>query len=315
MNSGSRKLLRSTLGVACALCLPVALAGEITLYQQRDFQGEGYTLRRSASDLEKSAFNDSAASLVVRSGVWEACSAPVFSGTCVRLQPGEYSQLDGSLHGRVASVREVVSAAVAPPPVTLAVAEPRIAIFDRPGFVGGSIELTQTTDKLDRISAYAGARAVIVYSGTWRLCSDQYYNGGACSDFVPGRYDHLGTFGDHVASAELISSNPGPVGVVTPPPPSGRVVLYEFPHFGGRSLIIDRRELANLDGFGFDKRAASMRIDGGYWMFCSDVQFQGDCRTLGPGEYPRLPEDVDRRISSARRVDSVYGAAGNTNLR
>jgi hypothetical protein len=45
-----------------------------------------------------------------------------------------------------------------------------------------------------------------------------------------------------------------------------------------------------------------------YWLFCTDTQFQGDCRTLGPGEYARLPRDVDRRIASVRRVNDVYGA-------
>jgi hypothetical protein len=224
MNSGSRKLLRALVGAAFALLLPVALAGEVTLYQQRDFQGEGYTLRRSAVDLEKSTFNDSAASIVVHSGVWEACSAAYFAGACVRLEPGEYNQRNGSLTGRIASVREVVSPAVAQAPITLAVAEPRIALFQRPGFGGGSIELTQTTGKLDRLASYGGAQAVIVYSGTWRLCSDDYYRGG-CNDFTPGRYDNLGAFGDHIASAELISANPGPFGMATPPTPSGPTYL------------------------------------------------------------------------------------------
>jgi hypothetical protein len=235
MNSGSRKCLRALLGAAFALSLPVALAGEITLYQQRDFQGEGYTLRRSAADLEKSSFNDSAASVVVRSGVWEACSGALFSGTCVRLEPGQYSQFDGSLNSRIASVREVVNAAVAQAPITIAVAEPRIALFERPGFGGGSIELSRTTGRLDRIASYTGAQAVIVYSGTWRLCSDDYYRGG-CSDFAPGRYDNLGAFGDHVASAELISAIPGPFGAVTQPAPSGRVVLDDDGAAGSTSL-------------------------------------------------------------------------------
>jgi hypothetical protein len=214
MNRGSKKLLRALLGAAFALSLPVALAGEITLYPLRDFQGESYTLQRSAVDLEKSAFNDSAASIVVHSGVWEACSAAYFYGTCVRLEPGQYTQLESSLRSRVASVREVVNAAVAQAPITIAVAEPRIALFQRPGFGGGSIELTRTTGKLDRIASYAGAQAVIVYSGTRRLCSDDYYRGG-CNDFAPGRYDRLGAFGDHIASAELISANPGPFGALT----------------------------------------------------------------------------------------------------
>ncbi len=315
MNSGIGKFLRAFLCAAFALWLPAVLAGEITLYQQRDFQGEGFTLRRSAADLERSAFNASAASIIVRSGVWEACSAALFSGTCVRLEPGEYNQRDGTLSARVASVREVVNTGAVPPPTTLALAEPRIALFERPGFGGGSIELRRTDGNLDRIPSYRGAGAVVVYSGTWRLCSHEYYRGD-CSDFVPGRYDSLGTFGDHVVSVDLISPLPGPVGALpalVPPPAAGAsVVLYELPHFGGRSLVIDRDELANLERLGFDNRAASLRIASGHWMFCTDVQYQGDCRTFGPGEYPRLPGDVDRRITSARRVDDVYGAAENT---
>jgi len=52
-----------------------------------------------------------------------------------------------------------------------------------------------------------------------------------------------------------------------------------------------------------------MRVDAGTWMVCTDTRFQGQCRTFGPGEYPRLTRDVDRRIASVRRVNDVYGAA------
>jgi hypothetical protein len=71
-------------------------------------------------------------------------------------------------------------------------------------------------------------------------------------------------------------------------------------------------DLPNLNRMGFSDRAASMRIEEGYWMFCTDAQFRGDCRTLGPGEYARLPGDVDRRIASVRRVNEVYGAASSS---
>jgi hypothetical protein len=311
MNIGSKTLLQTVVGVAVAAWLPVALAGEITLYHQRDFQGESLSLNRQATDLEKTGFYDGASSIVVRSGVWEACSAAFFDGACVRLSPGEYSQLDASLDNRIISVREFANASAATPATIGAVAqaEPRIALYEAPGFGGRAIELTRTAGNLERISFYTGTQAVIVYSGTWRLCSSDYYRGD-CKDFSPGRYANLGGFGDHVASAELIATTPGPVGLVAPPPPSGRVVLYELPRFEGRSLVIDQRQLPNMESLGFD--AASMRIEGGYWMFCTDVLFQGDCRTLGPGEYARLPRDVDRRIASARRVDDVYGAAGTT---
>jgi hypothetical protein len=130
-----------------------------------------------------------------------------------------------------------------------------------------------------------------------------------------GRYDSLGPLNSRINSAELVAATPAAVGVVSPPPPAeGRVVLYEYPDFGGASLIVDRRELPNLQTMGFMDRAASMRIESGLWMFCTDTGFQGQCRTLGPGEYPRLTRDVDRRIASVRRVYEFYGAASPATL-
>jgi hypothetical protein len=301
-------LLQSVVGAAIAAWLSLAFGGEVTLYQQRNFQGESFSLDRQATDLEKTGFYDGAASIVVRSGVWQACSAALFDGTCVRLTPGKYSQLDGSLDNRIISVREYADASAEAPPTIVASAEPRIALFEASGFGGRAIELTRTAGDLDRISFYSGAQAAIVYSGTWRLCTQDHYRGD-CREFSPGRYDHLGAFGGRVASAELIAPMPGPVSVA-PSAPSGRVVLYELPRFAGRSLVIDQRALPNMEALGFD--AASMRIEAGYWMFCNDIRYQGDCRTLGPGEYARLPRDVDGRIASARRVDDVYGAAKTT---
>ncbi|TMH47213.1 MAG: hypothetical protein E6H60_14090 [Betaproteobacteria bacterium] len=189
----------------------------------------------------------------------------------------------------------------------IAGAEPRIVLFERPGFGGGAIELTKTHGSLDRIAFFGGADAVIVYGGTWRLCSREYYR-GECFDFVPGRYENLGALTGRVNSAELVAITGAPLAAVPPPVGVGRVVLYEYPNFRGQSFAINWNELPNLNRMGFSDRAASMRIEEGYWMFCTDTQFQGDCRTLGPGEYARLPREVDRRIASVRRVNDVYGA-------
>ncbi|MDQ2964189.1 MAG: beta/gamma crystallin family protein [Pseudomonadota bacterium] len=306
-----KTLLGGLVGVLLALCVPVAQAGEITLYEHPDFRGDSLTLHRGAPNLERSGLNDRISSLIVRAGVWEVCSDAFFRGSCAQLRPGEYRRLDGPLSDRISSVREIVTPAEVAPPIVLASAEPRIALFELPGFRGGAIELTQTNGKLDRIPAYAGADAVIVYAGTWRLCSREYYR-GECFDFVPGRYENLGLLTGRVRSAELVAITGAPVGVAPPVVGAGRAVLYEYPNFRGESFAIDRRELANLDRMGFGDRAASMRIEEGYWMFCTDAQFQGDCRTLGPGEYARLPRDVDRRIASVRRVNDIYGAASTS---
>jgi Beta/Gamma crystallin len=78
----------------------------------------------------------------------------------------------------------------------------------------------------------------------------------------------------------------------------------------GRAFEIDRNVVRNLDGTGFNDRAASLSVLGGYWVFCSDANFEGDCRTFGPGDYPNLPFDLDRKISSGRRIADRYPYEG-----
>ena len=79
----------------------------------------------------------------------------------------------------------------------------------------------------------------------------------------------------------------------------------KYEHFEGIAKItINRPEVRNFEPEGFNDRAESMRIEQGHWLVCSDAEFQGQCRTFGPGEYPSLPPGLDRSISSARIVDN-----------
>ena len=64
--------------------------------------------------------------------------------------------------------------------------------------------------------------------------------------------------------------------------------------------------ILNLANSGFNDRAQSVRVERGYWIFCSDADFQGTCRTFGPGSYPRLGYGLDNRVSSARRISEDY---------
>jgi hypothetical protein len=90
-------------------------------------------------------------------------------------------------------------------------------------------------------------------------------------------------------------------------------VLYEGEGFHGRSFEIQRDVVRNLDRTNFNDRAASLRVASGYWIFCSDANFEGDCRTFGPGDYPNLPGDLNRRISSGRRIADHYPYGGAPN--
>ncbi len=311
--------LRGLLVAALAVVSAGAMAGEITLFQNRDFRGTAATLQSPMLNLERNGFT-TASSAVVRSGVWEVCTGANFQGNCVQLQPGEYRNVNALLDDDVASAREMTVTSAVPAPVIVATVpapsapviissdQPRLVLFERSGFGGRSLELTKTMGGLDRSGVYAGADAAIVYGGVWRLCTRQYFR-GECADFPPGRYESLGSLTGRVSSAELVAAvDTAPISAAPLPASTGRVVLFERPNFRGESVVIDRAAIADLQWVGFTDRAASMRIEGGTWMFCTDAGFQGDCRTLGPGEYAWLPRDVDRRIASARRVNERYGA-------
>ncbi|MEP6996575.1 MAG: beta/gamma crystallin family protein [Betaproteobacteria bacterium] len=209
---------RIAVAAAFGLAAMAALAGEITLYENPGFQGRRMTLRGNTPDLDRTNFNDRAQSIVVRDGVWEVCTDALFSGRCVRLQPGEYPTLEGGLNDRISSAREI--AQYAPPPPVAA-----------PGYGGGP----------------------------------------------------------------------------------ARAVLFEGEGFRGRSFELQRDVVRNLDRTNFNDRAASLRVYSGYWIFCSDANFEGDCRTFGPGDYPDLPGDLNRRISSGRRIADRYPYGGTPN--
>jgi hypothetical protein len=235
------KLSRRLLAAALAMATASAMAGEMTLFQNRDFRGSATTLQSPMLDMERSGFT-TASSAVVRSGVWQACTGANFHGQCVQLPPGEYRNVNALLDDDVASVREITVAATVPAPVIVAApataqapvivasGEPRIVLFQKPGFGGSALELTKTMGGLDRSGFYDGANAAVVYGGVWRLCTRQYFR-GECADFAPGQYANLGSLRGRVSSAELVAvtDDRSPISLTTPAASPGRVVFYDQP--------------------------------------------------------------------------------------
>ena len=90
-------------------------------------------------------------------------------------------------------------------------------------------------------------------------------------------------------------------------------VLYSNSDFRGDRYVVDGNYLRDLANTGFNDRAQSLRVERGYWIFCSDAEFRGECRTFGPGDYRRLPRALDNRISSGRRISERYPYKGQPN--
>jgi Beta/Gamma crystallin len=190
-----------------------------------------------------------------------------------------------------------------------------VTFFERDNFAGREMTVNQTVANFDRTGFNDRARSAIVNSGQWEVCVDADF-GGSCQVLGPGRYPDLGGLAGRVSSvrpASTIVTNregagyrPGPGNYGGARDSGARATLYEGRNLSGRSFALRGGTMANLDGTGFNDRASSLRVEGGYWVFCSDANFGGECRTFGPGEYASLPSGLNNMISSGRRISDDY---------
>lgn len=202
-----------------------------------------------------------------------------------------------------------------------------ITLFEDEDFRGSSIRLTTEATSLDPTGMNDKTRSAIVRDGVWEVCRDANFNGG-CIQLPPGRYPRMDSnFVRNISSARQIdartyggaNSGAPPLQYASPYPgtayqgaavPFAQAILYEGHDFQGRQFPMTREVMSNLDRTGFNDRAGSLRVSSGYWVFCSDANFQGECQTFGPGEYPNLQRELDRRISSGRLISNAYPYSG-----
>ena len=126
-----------------------------------------------------------------------------------------------------------------------------------------------------------------------------------CAVFVPGAYPSLGAYAGRVSSARPVdgqySNNRYDDRSRSH---EARATLYEGPNLSGHSYMVNDT-MRNLGMTGFNDRALSLRVESGYWIFCNDSEFRGECRTFGPGEYASLP-GLNNVIASGRRISNDY---------
>jgi Beta/Gamma crystallin len=300
------------LAAIAALLVAGTAAADITLFENENFNGRRLRSSASVANLDGAGFNDRASSVVIHNGQWQICSDAYFRGRCVTLGPGDYPNLRSmGLNDSVSSVRDLWDHGPGVPGGGGGGGGgggASVVLYEGYDFGGGRYPVGGFIANLDGSGFNDRAQSMIVYEGSWEVCEDSDFRGN-CQVYGPGRYANLGALGGRISSLRPARGGGGNPG--GPPPVGGnwgggnRAILYEGPNLTGRTFVVNQY-IGNLDGTGFNDRASSLRIERGYWLFCSDASFQGDCRTFGPGDYPTLPYGLTNRISSGRKISDDY---------
>jgi len=188
----------------------------------------------------------------------------------------------------------------------------RITFYSDDNYGGRQFTADQPVSNFSRNGFNDRVNSAVVHEGRWEICVDADFRGG-CAILAPGAYPNLGAYANRISSvrpleAQYSDARPGPN--YQPRPDDryrtreARATLYEGPNLSGRAFPINET-VANLVRTGFNDRASSLRVESGYWIFCSDSEFRGECRTFGPGDYASLP-GLNNSISSGRRISNTY---------
>ena len=197
-----------------------------------------------------------------------------------------------------------------------------VTFYEGENFGGRSLTMDGTVPNFVERGFNDRARSLVVDGAPVEVCVDINFNGG-CTVLNPGRYPTLGNLGGQISSVRPAYEQRGGYDSRDQrggydqrrPGERGRgqasATLFSGPNMTGRAVTLDRDGANDLQNF--NDRASSLRVERGYWIFCSDVQFRGECRTFGPGDYAQLPPGLDNRISSGRRISNNYPYANNPN--
>ncbi len=165
----------------------------VLLFSEEGMKGRMLAIRGDAVDLAALQFNDTAVSLVIKSGTWELCVDSRYRGTCRILGAGIYRTLDPVLSKTISSLRQVAPQGGPGRP------EGEIELFSKPEFGGARLPLYRSVPQLAEFDFNERAGSIIVHNGQWEFCRNKDYS-GQCLVVGPGRYAHLGALHNAITS-------------------------------------------------------------------------------------------------------------------
>jgi Beta/Gamma crystallin len=187
--------------LASALLVEGAVAADLTLYSDEDYQGRALGVVIDERQLGVLNFDKRASSVVVQGGAWVLCSGEDYNGECITLEPGRYASLQAlGLDNAITSVRrrEPASVGVFGRVETTAQTQPRNAsdmvLFAGTDYRGASHPVAEPQADVVQDSLQSKATSVVISAGEWELCDDTYYR-GQCVTLGPGKYPELEKIG------------------------------------------------------------------------------------------------------------------------
>lgn len=187
----------------------------------------------------------------------------------------------------------------------------QVTFYEREGFDGDSFSTRRPISDFRQFGFNDSASSMIITGDAgerWQVCEDIRFN-GRCVVLRPGRYPTPRAMGlnNRVSSVQAVSRVDAPAQAVVAAAAPVRLVVYEKPDLGGRSMVA-QEDVADLRRTGFDERISSVEVFGGPWEVCQDNGYAGHCAVLRPGRYPSLSAiGLDNRISSMRIVLREHG--------
>lgn len=172
-----------------------------------------------------------------------------------------------------------------------------IILYRDTNFQGPSVVVDRDEYDLESLGVNdAASSARIVGGGAWEICEHPRL-GGRCiqldrdeSNFLALRFNDIGSSLRRIDPRD-VGYDPRPVGLR----------LFSFFDYNGDAVLIEG-DVPDLGALGFNDRASSIRLIGGLWQVCSDVNYGGRCMEVS-GDSPNLLRiRWSMTISSVRRL-------------
>ena len=148
------------------------------------------------------------------------------------------------------------------------VAADSITFYQDDNYRGRQFTADQPVPNFGRSGFNDRVNSAVVHDGRWEICVDIDFRGG-CGVLAPGAYPNLGAYAGRISSVRPVD---GPYSDNRTEDRGrnreARATLYEGANLSGRSFPLNDA-MPNLGRTGFNDRASSLRVESGYWIFCS----------------------------------------------